>query len=472
MAALAATYFALAKLSLLAAIPPGYATALWPPSGIALAAMALLGLRAWPGIWLGATLVNTTVQSSIAAAALMGAGNTLEALLGAALLRRFVGAPSEFKSGEDVFVFLGIAIVSPTVAASVASIALALVHSLSLEDLCWNWWTWWQGDAMGIILVTPLVLSWCGRQPLRWSARSIAEGTSLALGVLLTCGLAFGAFAGPGNLSGPPLLFLVLPFVMWAALRFRQREVTTTTAAISALAIAYTVQGRGPFAVGSLNLSLLFLLAFMSTMAAMGLVLNAVVAERTRLTTSLKDALRDLKEQAITDSLTGLYNRRFLEGYMRRELARAARSRVPVAVIMLDLDHFKRVNDGSGHAAGDTALEATGALLKRHVRASDVACRYGGEEFMLVLHDTVLADARRKAESIRVDVESAAGALSSITASFGIAMFPDHAHDADALIRAADGAMYEAKQAGRNCVSVSPGRQGAPDDTMAIEATS
>ena len=457
MALLAAAYFAAAKLSLLAAIPPGYATAVWPPSGIALAAMLLLGPRVWPGIWLGATLVNITVQDSFIAAALMGTGNTLEALTGAVLVWRYLDLPREFKRGQDVLTFLGIAGLSATVAATVASIPLTVVHALQWRDLYWNWWTWWQGDTMGIILVTPLILSWCGREQQIWSPRKIAEGASLLAGLLLTSQLIFSDIGALDHLS-TPLAFLVLPLIMWAAIRFRQREVTTVTAAVCALAIAFTIQGSGPFAVESLNVSLLFLMAFMSTVAVTGLVLNAVVRERARITASLNGALRELREQAITDSLTGLYNRRFLEDYLLRELARAGRSHVPVAVIMLDLDYFKRVNDEHGHAAGDTVLEAIGSSLKRYVRASDVACRYGGEEFMLVLPETTLRAAQRKAESIRVDIERARDALFGVTASFGVAMFPDHGADAGALMRAADSALYEAKQAGRNRVAISSAR--------------
>src|SRR5882762_8555063 len=134
---LAAAYFSAAKLALLVAIPPGYATAVWPPSGIALASALLLGYRIWPGIWLGASLVNVTVQSSLVAATLMGAGNTLEALAGA---------------------------------------ALAFVHSLQSRELLWNWWTWWQGDTVGIIVVAPLILAWAGRTHPAWTRGTIAEG--------------------------------------------------------------------------------------------------------------------------------------------------------------------------------------------------------------------------------------------------------------------------------------------------------
>src|SRR2546427_7181358 len=172
---LAAAYFSAAKLALLAAIPPGYATAVWPPSGIALASVLLLGNRIWPGIWLGASLVNVTVQSSLVAATLMGAGNTLEALAGAALCRALIGLPGTFRRGEEVVKFVAIAAASATIAATVAAPPLAFVHSLKLPELLWNWWTWWQGDAVGIIIVTPLILGWAARANAAWTPRKIAE---------------------------------------------------------------------------------------------------------------------------------------------------------------------------------------------------------------------------------------------------------------------------------------------------------
>ncbi len=454
---LAAIYFVAAKLALLAAIPPGYATAVWPPSGIALAALLLVGNRIWPGIWLGAVLVNSTVQSSLLAAALIATGNTLEPLVGAMLVRRYLGTPRELERGEDVLGFVVVAILSATVAATVAAVPLALVHSLSLPELYWNWWTWWQGDTMGIVLVTPLVLSWRARERQSWSLQKAAEGASLAAALLLTTYAIFSDGAAP-YVPSLPLTFLVLPFVMWAAIRFRQREVTTLIAAVCAIAIYFTVKGRGPFGAESLNASLLLLLAFMSTVAVTGLVLNAVVGERGRAMASLTEALQGLREQAITDPLTGLYNRRFLQDYLPRELARARRRGAPVAMLMIDLDQFKLVNDISGHAAGDLVLARIGALLKRHIRTSDIACRYGGEEFVLVLPETPLDTAQSKAEQIRASVECDRDVLLGVTASLGVALFPDHASDPDALTRAADHAMYEAKARGRNRVVVSSAR--------------
>ena len=174
---------------------------------------------------------------------------------------------------------------------------------------------------------------------------------------------------------------------------------------------------------------------------------------------ALQQRERRLQEQAISDSLTGLYNRRYLNEFLPRELARSARNAMPVAVILIDLDHFKQVNDSFGHEAGDIVLAAVGSLLKGNVRGSDIACRYGGEEFALILPETDAEAAARRAEGIRVTISAlelrhAGEPLGKLTASFGIALFPEHAQDTDDLLRVADIALYSAKGAGRNRVVI------------------
>ena len=174
-----------------------------------------------------------------------------------------------------------------------------------------------------------------------------------------------------------------------------------------------------------------------------------------------------LQEQAISDPLTGLYNRRYLNEFLPRELARSGRNSTPVAVILLDLDRFKGVNDSFGHEAGDLVLNAVANLLKGKVRGSDIACRYGGEEFALVLPETGLEPAARRAEDIRVAISAldliyAGKYLGRMTASIGIALFPDHSQDADGLLRVADIALYAAKGAGRDRVVVAHGAESEP----------
>jgi integral membrane sensor domain MASE1 len=212
---LAIVYFSVAKLSLLLAIPPGYATAVWPPSGIALAAVLILGLRFWPGVWIGAALVNLTVESSLAAAAVIATGNTLEALAGAALIRRVIGAPGPFGRGEDVVKFVAIAGLCPVIAATIALIPLHLVHALPGSELLWNWWTWWQGDAIGIIIIVPLIITWQSRASVRWSLGKALEALCFAV-LLLGATWATSGSRTPGKASYP-LTFLIAPFIIWAA---------------------------------------------------------------------------------------------------------------------------------------------------------------------------------------------------------------------------------------------------------------
>jgi len=171
----------------------------------------------------------------------------------------------------------------------------------------------------------------------------------------------------------------------------------------------------------------------------------------------LKQALQDLEERSITDALTGLYNRRYLQDVLPRALLMAKRRTTTLAFIMIDIDHFKRVNDAFGHEAGDVVLKEVGMLLQSSIRRTDTAFRYGGEEFAIVLPDASFEGARKKAEDIREAVKRCnliyrGRPLGRITASFGVAMFPDNGSDAGDLMRAADKALYEAKGAGRDRV--------------------
>ena len=163
-----------------------------------------------------------------------------------------------------------------------------------------------------------------------------------------------------------------------------------------------------------------------------------------------------LREQAIRDGLTGLFNRRYLDETLARELARAAREYYPVSLVMIDVDHFKNFNDYFGHNAGDRMLQALAAHLRKHSRAGDIVCRYGGEEFMVVLPATSLEVATERAEEWRLafkQVKVSTGGLEMRTTfSAGVASFPIHGLSAEEVLNAADLAMYQAKALGRNRV--------------------
>jgi diguanylate cyclase (GGDEF)-like protein/PAS domain S-box-containing protein len=168
-----------------------------------------------------------------------------------------------------------------------------------------------------------------------------------------------------------------------------------------------------------------------------------------------------LKQQSIRDPLTGLYNRRYLEESLDQELSRAQRQKHPISMIMLDIDHFKRFNDTYGHDAGDYVLQTVGNMLKKYVRGSDVACRYGGEEMILVLPELPLEAASKRAEEIREAISMLVlshndKSLGNVTASVGVASFPQHGITGSSVMQAADAALYQAKAAGRNQVLTAP----------------
>ncbi|MHB8069684.1 MAG: PAS domain-containing protein [Desulfobaccales bacterium] len=167
-----------------------------------------------------------------------------------------------------------------------------------------------------------------------------------------------------------------------------------------------------------------------------------------------------LQRLSVRDPLTGLYNRRHLEESMERELRRAERQGKQVGVIMVDIDHFKRFNDTYGHEAGDALLREMGAFLQRHIRGNDLACRYGGEEFTLILRDVSTERTVQRAEQLREAVKQlkvlhGRGFLDPITLSLGVAMFPAHGATLLAVLQAADLALYRAKQTGRDRVCLS-----------------
>jgi len=194
------------------------------------------------------------------------------------------------------------------------------------------------------------------------------------------------------------------------------------------------------------------------------IAIGSDITERKHAELELQRLQEQLRDQSVHDSLTGLYNRRYLEEMFARELILAERQGHPVSLIMGDLDHFKRVNDAYGHLAGDEVLRVFGALMKRHARGSDICCRYGGEEFLLILPGTSTETAVERAEQLRMALAAApvtyGVAQIAVTASFGVATFPRDGRTSDALIAAADAALYAAKSAGRNRVSVSPAPAG------------
>jgi integral membrane sensor domain MASE1 len=207
---LAVVYFVVAKLSLLTAIPPGYATSVWPPSGLALAAILLVGNRVWPGIWIGAALANLTVASSPVASILIGSGNALEALAAAALIRRFIGTPRRFERGEDVFKFVAIAAVASMIAATIGTVSIAADGAIAWTEFRRTGGRGGREIRRESFSSRPLILvpalGWSGK----WSTQHKIELVAFAIALALAGFIAFGSVTTASGFS-PLLLVLTLP---------------------------------------------------------------------------------------------------------------------------------------------------------------------------------------------------------------------------------------------------------------------
>ena len=640
-------YFVAGRFGLSLAFVNPSATAVWPPTGIALAAFLVLGDYIALGILLGAFLVNLTTSDSVLFSLAVAMGNTLEGLIGARLVNRFANGSWVFNRAPDVFKFAFLAgVLSTAVSATVGATSLVWSGLALPDDYFAIWVTWWLGDAAGSLIVAPALILWAKDPKVRWSASRTIEAVFLLATLLLVALAVFGnqsSFA----IRNYPLEFLLVPVIIWVAYRFGQRETATVTIVLSAIATIGTLQGLGPFARTLPNESLLLLQSFMITAAITGLGLAALVSEHREAETELikanqqlersgdeleehnrrmfllnqmgdllqscttveeaytiigplgqqlfpeetgalyvinnsRDmveaatawgplpaeqdtfamedcwALRlgrthtyktdndvvnllcphlknrlpvfslcipmtahgdtlgilhlrgqasgptqtrekqlslaeakqqlalamadsvvlalanlklriSLRDQAIRDPLTGLFNRRYLEETLEREFNRALRMKRSVGVIMLDLDHFKRFNDTFGHEAGDVLLRKLGNFLKQHLRGGDIACRYGGEEFALILPEVSPGNLLRRAEQLREGIKHLSlpyqgTELETLTMSLGIAMFPTHGATGQRVLNAADAALYEAKRTGRDRVVVA-----SSDDTEELQ---
>ncbi len=441
------------------AIPPGYATAVWPPSGIALAALLLWGPSAWPGIWVGSFLVNaavalTTAQvglnlTSLLVAASIATGSTLQALVAAIALQRWVGVAKLFESGSAALAFTGISAACCLIASTWGASTLWIAGVLNASTYLNSWETWWLGDLIGVLVFAPMFLTWrqslqIDRTPWRM-AEAFISFALLAITVMLI-------FAKPLPTDGPasPLTFLPLPFLVWIACRFRPSGVVFGILLLSAIAVAATANGAGPFGHEKTNESLLMLQAFIGLTTVMALTLAATVSGLRHDETAFRNLSREMEQLALSDGLTGLRNRRGFLVLAEQALRMAHRAQARCALVFIDLDGLKRVNDTRGHAAGDAMIADAAGILNNVFRESDVVGRVGGDEFAIfaVLDEGDGANtiSHRLQAAIDRFNEQAAPSM-RLAMSVGIEELPRKCEiPLDELLTRADRAMYEKKR--------------------------
>jgi signal transduction histidine kinase len=286
----AAAYFIAGKLGLRLAFLHASATAVWPPSGIALAAFLLFGYRLWPGIFLGAFLVNITTAGSLLTALGIATGNTLEGLTGAYLVRRYANGWHSFERWHDTARFCMLAcVVSTTIAATIGVASVCLTGFAPWGLFGPIWLTWWLGDAVGGFIVSSVIILWYLNPRPGWNAAQAVEFAAMTLSTVVIGLLVFrGVF---------PYGYVCLPPLLWAALRFGPRETATAVLLLTGLAIWGTLRTSGPYTVADRNSSLLLLQAFIGVTAVTSMIVAAVVLERQRAVEALLGAHRDLEQR-------------------------------------------------------------------------------------------------------------------------------------------------------------------------------
>lgn len=296
---LTSIYVAAAKLGLLLAVLPGGVTAVWPPAGLGVAAVLRLGYGIWPALFLGAFIEEILYRGSaidtIAISSSIAAGNTLEALLSAFLMYRFIGRHNLLEQARDVFKFVALAgLVSPIASTTIGVTTLCLAGSTPWSDYTKAWWTWWIADAVSILVFAPLLVIWSKPfKRAKFTQREISPFSWVVeAALLLALVLAFGYVAFG---DGYPVEYMLIPFLVWAAFRFGQRGATLLIFIVSEIAILGTVNGFGPFVRQSLNQSLLLLESFIGVIAVTTLVLAALLEERRQAEASLQKANEELE---------------------------------------------------------------------------------------------------------------------------------------------------------------------------------
>jgi diguanylate cyclase (GGDEF)-like protein len=454
---LTVVYVVAGKLGLRLAFVHASATAVWAPTGIALAALVLRGHRLWPAVFLGAFAVNVSTAGSFATSVGIAVGNTLEAVVGAHLVNRYARGRSAFERSPDIFRFAALAgLGSTTLSATCGVSSLLLGGYLDPARVGAVWLTWWSGNAVSDLLVAPLIFVWAVNPRPTWSGRRGLEAAGVCLAIVLTGLLVFGELL-PAGLRHYPLNFLCLPVLLWPAFRLGQREAATAAALLATIAIRGTVRGFGPFVRDSPNEALLLLQVFVGVVALTVVAVGAVVAERRRLETKLLHL-------ADHDPLTALLTRRRLQEELSLQLAQASRYDIRGALLFIDVDGFKAVNDAHGHRAGDHVLSEVARRLRGRLRHSDVVARVGGDEFAALLPHTDGVRAQALAAQLLAAIRSPAielgGRSVGMSATIGMALFPDHGVSVEEILTHADHAMYEAKRMGGNmCRVYSPNEE-------------
>ena len=393
-------YFVGAELGLSLASLHENVTPVWPPTGMAIASLLVFGRRVWPGVFLGALAANLLTHLHIGSAIGIAAGNTLEAVVACSLLQRSKQWRNSFDSVGEVLTFLVYAtVLAPLVSATVGSLSICLGDPNRWADFWYLWLTWWMGDGFGALIVSPLLLSWSASRKINRE-----EGPEIASLFVLLIIIVLVVFAGwfPGPIKTYPLAYLSLPCLLWAALRFDQRIVTSALVLMAGVALWGAKHGYGPFVQSSRNASLLLLISFVGTASLMTLLVAAVMRERKKAEaeTSKLGSELELQRRRIEDIVQhvpgivweawgkpGTTERRvdFISSYIEKMLGYSAEEWLATPGFGLSVVH---PDDRERMAAETAAIYASGKGGSSRFRL----LHKDGHEVWVEAHSTVVCD--------------------------------------------------------------------------------
>ena len=462
---LALGYLATALGGLAISRQAGNIATLWPPNGFLVAALLLSPQRRWVLVLaagaIGSFVANLLNGQPVVAATSITVANQVEAFLAATIMVQRTGSRVLFRVSSDVAVLIVASITAALVAGALSATSAKLLAHAPFTTIFIKWVL---GDVLGLLVVMPIAVIAHDviklGPDLMMKQRSQGEAALIFACVL---GVSVAVFAP----NMPPVQFLVMPAVLLASFRLGPLGAALSTVIVAVVGSLGTVIAAKAGALTAdevtlrvfnfqLNLAVLFLTA---------LPIGAAMAQRSQLERDLTDEKEradrfaaDMASLANIDDLTGLATRRFFLDQLDTLAATARRISQPLTLAMIDIDHFKPINDNFGHAVGDAVLMAIGAACRTAVRADDVIGRLGGEEFAMLMPLTDQETAYRIVDRLREAVAAIAiptvdGRSVSVTISIGMAMFADQA--IDRLLLDADRALYLAKERGRNRIVLS-----------------
>jgi signal transduction histidine kinase len=407
---LAAVYFVTAKWGLSLSAVSGFATFVWPPTGIGLAALLLLGRNLWPGIFLGAFFTNYTNGASPYLAFAIAIGNTLELAAGAYLLNRF-GFQKNLQRIKDVVLLVGFGAVAPTlIAATIGTSSLLVANHIGIGEYPFTWLAWWVGDMLGILTIAPLLLVWSRRPLFRGGPKQLWEAIMLIVIFIIVSLAIFGSSTSSRSILAGSV-YLLFSFLIWAALRFNVRFVSLLVLMLSAITVWASKYGRGPFLSVSLHKSLFASQLFIGATAVTFLTFSSVMSERKRAQATVQ-MLNLALEKSLSKTAAELRKEQELEKLREEFVATASHEiKTPITSIKARAQLLEKTLSGRGDSE---AAQIAGGIN----RQADILTGLSDE----LMDVSKVAEGRFVLHKASVDIDAL---LPKIAAEFKY-LAPDH----------------------------------------------